>query len=240
MIASVHIADVGARAGLGSLRSTPKPAKTTGLRSAKVALAAPLRSSVWPAPNVGRVALVAFWDDDRALDRFLANDPLAGTLADGWHVRLVPLRAFGTWPGLPTDLPKSRAVEEDGPAAVLTLGRLRLSQAVRFLRTSAKAEASVLQAAGLTWATGLGRPPFVATCSLWETAQAASSYAYGSAMPAHSNAIAADRTKPFHHESAFIRFRPYASEGGLGGSNPLAADWMSAVPIAPGPETPAM
>jgi hypothetical protein len=231
VIASVHVADIGARSGLRALRSTPKPAQVAGLRSATTALAAPLRGSLLPSPELGRVALVAFWDDDAALDQFLAHDPVAAELAGGWHVRLAPLRAWGTWPGLPTELTKSRAVDHDGPAAVLTLARVRLSQAVRFVRTSAKAEAAVLHAEGLIWATGLGRPPFVATCSLWESAQAASDYAYGSATVAHSNAIAADKAKPFHHQSAFIRFRPYDSEGGLGGSNPLAEGWTSAARV---------
>ena len=40
-----------------------------------------------------------------------------------------------------------------------------------------------------------------------------------------------DRAKPFHHEMAFIRFRPYASTGHLGGRNPLPEHWMS--PAAP-------
>jgi hypothetical protein len=97
---------------------------------------------------------------------------------------------------------------------------------VRFLRTSAKAEARVVEAPGLIWATGLGRPPFVATCSLWQTTEALSTYAYGGEDPAHPNVIAADQAKPFHRQSAFIRFRPYGSEGGLGGKNPLGEDWL--------------
>jgi hypothetical protein len=228
MIASVHLADVGARSALSVLRKPPRPASTAGLRHATAALAAPLSGSFRPSPDLGRIGLVAFWDDDDALDRFLADHPTAATLARGWHVRLEPLRASGTWPGLPSDVPTTRTVEHDGPAAVLTLGRLRLTQAVRFLRTSAKAEASVVVAPGLTWATGLGRPPFVATCSLWQTTQALSTYAYGHRERAHPGAIAAQQTKPFHHESAFIRFRPYGSTGSLDGSNPLAETWMSA------------
>jgi hypothetical protein len=39
--------------------------------------------------------------------------------------------------------------------------------------------------------------------------------------------IATDRAKPFHHQSAFIRFRPYGSEGKLDGRNPLAEEWMA-------------
>ncbi len=227
MIASVHVADVGARSALGALGKTPRPASTPGLRHATIALAAPLGGSVRPAPDLGRVGLVAFWDDDDALDRFEADHPLAARLVGGWHVRLAPLRAFGAWPGLPDDVPTTRAVEHDGAAAVLTLGRLRLTQTVRFLRASAKAEARVVEMPGLRWATGLGRPPFVATCSLWQSTEALSAYAYASDETAHPGAIAANRTKPFHHRSAFIRFRPYQSHGSLGGRNPLPEQWMA-------------
>jgi hypothetical protein len=230
MIASVHVADVGARSALAVLRRVPRPGSVTGLRRADVALAAPLSRSMLPSPQLGRVALIAFWDDDDVLDRFLADHPLAQRLAGGWHTRLAPLRAFGTWPGLPPDVPRPRTVTDDGPAAVLTLGRLRLTQAVRFLRASAKAEADVVGAEGLTWATGLARPPLVATCSLWRSAEAASAYAYRSGDAPHPAAIAADRTKPFHHQSAFIRFRPYGSTGKLDGRNPLAEHWMTPTP----------
>src|SRR5688500_11536319 len=105
MIASVHVADVGVRRALALLTKVPKPAAVPGLRSAKAGVAAPLGPSVLPRPNPRRVGLVALWDDDAALDRFLAEHPTAATLARGWHVRLAPLRAFGTWPGLPGDVP---------------------------------------------------------------------------------------------------------------------------------------
>ena len=192
-----------------------------------MAITAPL-GSVRPSPQFGRAALIAFWDDDGAIDRFLATHPLASRLAGGWHVRLEPLRRYGTWPGLPDEVPTDRGVEHEGPLAVLTLGRLRLSQAPRFFRTSAKAEAAVVHAPGKIWATALARPPFVATCSLWESTRALSTYAYGHREPAHPDAIAAQEAKAFHHESAFIRFRPYGSEGGLEGKNPLAEDCLAA------------
>jgi hypothetical protein len=225
MIASVHIADVGARRGL---RIARRPLRgVAGLREAQLAFAAPLRASVLPAPDFGRVALLAFWDGDAALDAFLAEHPLAASLDGGWRVRLAPLRAHGSWPGLPDDLPTTRVTEHTGRAAVLTLGRLRIAQAVRFLRTSAKAEGAARGAGGLIWATGLGRPPFVATCSLWESTRALSTYAFGQRDPAHADAIAADRAKPFHHASAFVRFRPYASHGALGSTNPLPAHWLA-------------
>jgi hypothetical protein len=229
MIASVHLTDVSVRRALAALRRTPDPASTPGLRYAKVALAAPLRSSLLPSPDFRRPALIAFWDDDDALNRFLADDPVATTFAPGWHVCLEPLRAFGSWPGLPNDIPVARTVDYDGPTVVLTLGRLRISQALRFLRASAKAEAAVLTAPGLIWATGIGRPPFVATCSLWESAQAAATYAYGPSDAGHQAAITTDRVRPFHHESAFIRFRPYGAQGRLDGKNRLPENSLAGV-----------
>lgn len=229
MIASVHVADIGRRALGTVVRRAPDPSSVDGLRSARLGLAAPLSKSVLPSPDLGRIGLIAFWDDDDALDRFLAGHPLAAKLSAGWHVRLEPLRAFGAWPGLPSDVPRQRNVDHDGPAAVLTLGRLRLTQAVRFLRASAKAASGVVGAPGLLWASGMARPPFVATCSLWETTEALSAYAYGRGDQPHPGAITADRAKPFHHESAFIRFRPYRSEGQLAGKNPLSATWLSSV-----------
>ena len=229
MLASVHVADVGARRALGFVRRTPKPTEVSGLRHANVALCAPLSGSLLPPAELGRVGLVAFWDDDASLDAFLATHPVAAALAGGWRLRLDPLRAYGGWPGLDADVPTSRVTDHDGPAAVLTLGRLRLSQAPRFLRTSAKAEARAIEAPGMVWATGLARPPFVATCSIWESTRALSIYAFGHAEPAHSDAIDEQQKKEFHHQSAFIRFRPYGSEGSLDGKNPLAQNWASAI-----------
>jgi hypothetical protein len=226
MIASVHIADVGSGSALRLLRRIPS---APGLRNAQVAMGARLGGSVLPSPDLGRAALVAFWDDDAALDAFLAGHPVATALAGGWHVRLDPLRAFGSWPGLPEDVPRGRKVDHDGAAAVLTLGRLRLSQAPRFFRTSNKAENRVLGAPGLIWTMGMARPPFVGTCSLWESTDALSAYAYGTDRPAHPDAIAADRTTPFHHQQVFIRFRPYGSTGSLQGRNPLTEAWMSRI-----------
>jgi hypothetical protein len=227
MITSVHLADIGARSALAMSRKAPAAGSIPGLLHANVGVGAPLGASFLPSPQFGRAALVAFWEHDAALDRFLADHPLAAKLESGWHVRLAPLRAHGTWPGLPTSVPAERNVAHDGPVVAVTLGRLRASQAIRFLRASAKAEASVVGAPGLTWATGMARPPsWVATCSLWESTRALSTYAYGRSDPAHPDAIEHGIEKPFHHQQAFIRFRPYASVGHLDGKNPLPEAWM--------------
>jgi hypothetical protein len=221
MIASVHIADVGVRTAIGLQRRSPKPARTPGLRWASTALAAPISPKVLPGVQVSRVALLAFWDDDAALDRFLAESAVARSLDGGWRARLEPLRAFGSWPGLDDAIPRARRVDHDGPVLVFTLGRLRLTQAPRFLRASARAQRSALAGDGLQWGTAMARPPFVATCTQWASSDAVASYAYGTADLGHPDAITTDRTKPFHHESAFIRFRICETFGGLSGRNPI-------------------
>ncbi|HEV7524833.1 MAG TPA: spheroidene monooxygenase [Acidimicrobiia bacterium] len=222
MLASVHIADLGLGRALGLIAKGPARIQADGLRNANLGLAAPLGGGLAPKPQLGRVALITMWDDDEALDRFVASSPIAHAFAGGWHTRLRPLRTHGSWPGLPDDLPHSRAVDGDEPVAVLTLGRLRWPRLGPFLRSSAKAGDRAVDAPGLIWATGLARPPFFATCSLWESAAASAGYAYG-AGDAHHDAIAAGRAKPFHHQEAFVRFRPYSFGGHLDGRNPLGA-----------------
>ena len=79
----------------------------------------------------------------------------------------------------------------------------------------------MLEAGGRIWSTAMVKMPLLATCSLWESVDALSEYAYGSANPGHSDAMTVNRAKPFHHQQAFIRFRPYDSVGHLDGKNPL-------------------
>jgi hypothetical protein len=214
--ASVHVNDVGPARALRMLRG---PGEVPGLVDADAAIAAPLRDGRVARPMPGRVALIAFWEDDSALEAFRSRHPYGRQLEGGWWARLEPQRAYGTWPGLPPDIARSRAVTDDGPAVVITLGRLRLRRAGRFLRASRPAEAAALRAPGLRWATALARPPFVSTLSVWESAEAAASYAYESQPDAHTQAIAADRAHDFHVRSAFVRFRPTEMAGALGGRN---------------------
>lgn len=229
-VVSVHLADVSVGTALGLLLKAPKVDAIAGLRHADVGTATPLSASALPRPTLRRVGLFGFWESDEALDEFEREHPVAAKLREGWRARLEPLRAHGTWPGLPADLPSGRHTDYDGPAIVLTLGRVRMTQVPRFLRTSAQAERAVLEAPGSIWTTALAKPPFVATCSLWESTKALSTYAYGVSDRAHQDAIDADRAKPFHKMSAFVRFRPYRVEGGLSGANPLpehalAGEW---------------
>jgi hypothetical protein len=231
VIASVHLAATGSRRGLRTFfRGAPDPRRVPGLTYAETVVTAPLSSAVLPKPTFGEVGLIAGWDDDEHLDRFLADPALAGPFASGWHVRMRPVRVFGAWPKMPGLPKKPTPVDDDEPVVVLTLGRPRVTRLHTFLPTSARAEAALDGAAGLLAATGLAHPPrLVSTFSVWATAAAMRAYAHDAAGP-HMAAVRNDRKLRFHHESAFIRFRPYFSAGAWHGRDPLARRLREAQP----------
>lgn len=223
MIVSVQLADVGLRAAPAVLRRPPQPGRVPGLTYAETVTTAPLGGGLLPLPTLGRVGLIAAWKSDAAFDSFLAGHPLAARLAGGWQVRLAPLHVFGRWSGMAGLPAEPLPVADEEPVAVMTLGRLRLNRALPFLRSAAAAEADAAGDPALLAATGLARPPhLVSTFSLWRSAAAMKEYAFGKAG-AHQAAVRADRARPYHHESAFVRFRPYASRGSWSGRDPLAA-----------------
>jgi hypothetical protein len=223
LIVSIHLGECSRRDALGLLRRRLLPGSVSGLSYAEITTLAPLGPQLLPRPHFRRVGLIAAWEDDRAIDGFLASHALARRLQDGWHVRLRPTRISGSWSRLGALLDHEEPMEDSEPAAVLTLGRLRPSQTVRFLRASARAEGHATASPGLLAATGMARLPLVATFSLWRSVAAMGAYAHHSGEQAHQGVIAAHAQRPFHRESAFIRFRPYGAEGHWDGRDPLAA-----------------
>jgi hypothetical protein len=229
LIASLHLAEVGKRPALALLRRTAKGLRAPGLRYGVVTTTAPLGGHYLPRPGLGRVGLIAMWESEPALDDFLADHALARALEDGWRVRLQPTHVFGSWPRLDDLVPRKLAMSDDEPAAVITLGRLRLSQTLRFLRSSAAAEALAVRQPALRFSTGLARPPaIVATFSLWQSTAAMRDYASGTTEPDHRAASLAHARRPFHHESTFMRFRPYSTEGSWPGVPSLPASLAQA------------
>lgn len=226
VIVSVHIAEHGVRRSLALLRKGGRPLEASGLRYAEAAGLTPLAARVPTLPPRSTI-LISSWDDDDALDRFLAANPI-----DGYHVRMRPTRIVGAWPEMP-GLP-AEEVPMDGsePAAVLTLGRPRLLRLPPFIRTSRPAEHLAVGHPAMVAGTAAARlPRFVATFSIWRTVSEMRDYALGRPDPSHLNAIKADRANTFHHQEAFVRFRPYASSGTWDGRDPLADVRVN--PVAP-------
>jgi len=222
VIVSIHIAEVGPREGAEVLLRPPKPGRVPGLTYAETTTTAALGEPLLPPKDFGQVGMIAAWESDEALERFSRLHPVARHLGGGWQVRLQPLRVFGSWAGMPGLPARALPVDDGEPVGVLTLGRLRLRRITAFRHAAAPAEADAIASPALLAGTGLARPPRqVATFSLWRTAAAMREYATGPGGT-HRAAVSADRSRPFHHESAFVRFRPYASSGSWDGRDPLA------------------
>jgi hypothetical protein len=217
VIVSVHVAEQGVRRSLRLLRRGRRPLDAPGLLYSEAAGLVPLAGRAPPLPPRGTI-LISSWDDNDALDRFLAANPI-----EGYHVRMRPTRIVGAWPDMPGLPTEEEPMDPGEPAAVLTLGRPRKRTLLRFARTSRPAEKLAVDHPGLVKGTAAARlPRFVATFSIWRTVSEMRDYALGRPDAAHLNAIKADRANSFHHVEAFVRFRPYASTGTWGSSDPLA------------------
>ncbi len=185
MIATVNVADIGRRSLMQATRHRPASGDAPGLRWLDIAPTAALVGS--KPPGFRRAVLLAMWDDEASAHAFADLHPLAQRFGDnGFNAVLRPLRAFGSWPGLPADVSRNRVTGHDAPVVVTTLGRLRL-RTFRFLRAGRPAERAAINAEGFLWGTAAPRPPFMATGSAWSSDEAA--YAYADSDAGHPRAI---------------------------------------------------
>ena len=162
--------------------------------------------------------LFAAWDSPTSLDRFLADDPSGRLWSAGWHVRLEFLRRWGhvaAFPDLPLEGPRHDPGE---PVVALTLARLKLPQAPRFLRWGRPVERQVRDDPGQTLAIAAAAPPrTVSTFTVWRTAKAMTDMVSGrtSAPDAgrHAAAMGERERKDFHVEFTTLRFRCISEHG---------------------------
>lgn len=232
MLASLHVADVGMRASLRV--RPPTPGDVPGLLDARAGLTARFNRSVIPDPAWGRSMWLGFWEDEAALDQFLESDsPLVPRFADGWTLRMAPIRGHGSWPGFPdrseltADAAAGAGDADDGPVVVLTLGLLRMGRSLAWTRASNRVQKQFLTAPGVIWAMGASQPPwFAATMSVWESGSAAAAFARETGA-AHAAAVVENDANPFMKQEIFARFRPISSTGSLGPNPELPADWLS-------------
>jgi hypothetical protein len=172
-------------AGRRSLDATP------GLRFAR-RLGTGRGSAMGLGADLRRWATFAVWDDEEALDAFLATSQVG---AGGDH---------------------------DQPVAVLTRARIPVRHWPAFYRAVPAVDDHLRRSPGLLAAVGIGEAPvgLQATFSLWRSTPDMEAFAYRGSP--HEDVVRRTRRHGWFREELFARFRPYRSTGTWDGVDPLA------------------
>ena len=175
--------------------------------------------------RLGALAAFAAWEDESALEEFLASEG-AAAFASGWHVRMEFVRKWGQMRGL-DGLPKTAMeLDDDNPVVSVTLARLRVAEAARFIRWGKPVERQVRDDPSTTIAMAAIRPlRTLSTFSIWRTQHALNQMVHGrrgdgSARP-HADAMRERARKDFHHEFITMRFRALSEHGTWDGQEKL-------------------
>ena len=175
--------------------------------------------------DLRRWALFAVWEDEAALDAFLAESPVAARWTElareSWHVRLRTVRAHGAWGGT-NPLTAVAPAQPEHPIAILTRAAIRPARLLRFYRAIEPPATQLGRSAGLLASVGVGEWPIArqATFSLWRSLADAQEFAYRS--QAHMDVVLRTRAEDWYSEELFARFEPYGSTGSWDGVDPLA------------------
>lgn len=220
---SFHLAEVPAVTGA---RALARPLRAPGLRHAEsmalMRLGAPVVSP--DRLQVRRLAVFAEWEDEAALEAFLATTSFGGVLAHGWHVRLEFVRRWGhvaAYDGLPE---RAGRLEPDEPVIAVTLARMRLREVPRFLAWGRPVEEQVRDHPATTLAGAAMRPArTISTFSIWRSVREMTSMVHGGPGDAarHVDAMRERERRDFHREFATYRFRPLSEHGSWEGRSCL-------------------
>lgn len=227
-IHSFHLAEVPRRTGVKALLRPPTPATVPGLDHLEslslMRLGAPVVSP--DRLQLRRLAVFAQWQDEAALDRFLANDALGHSLASGWHVRMEYLRRWSSIAALPGLPARAGAWTQEEPVVAVTLARMRMPEIPRFLRHGRPVERLVRDHPGVTLAIAGFRPPrTISTFTVWHSTRQMLEMVHGRSNVTdptrHAAAMRERERRDFHHEFATFRFRPLSEHGSWEGRTGL-------------------
>ncbi len=177
--------------------------------------------------DLRRWALFAVWEDEPALDAFLATSEVPARWAqlgrEAWHVRLEPLRSHGAWGGSNPFEGVRGAARPDDPVAVLTRATIRPRRLLPFYRSILPPAVDLVHRPGVLASVGIGEWPVArqATFSVWRSLREVQEFAYRSAP--HAEVVRRTRDESWYSEELFARFRPYGATGTWDGHDPLAA-----------------
>ena len=217
---SFHLASPGLGKTLEFLLRPPRPGSTQGLSHIEVVvpMTLGLRVAQPSRYHPQQVAVFAAWEDEAALEQFLSQNSCGIALAHGWHVRMEFVRKWGQLQGLDSLPQTAMHLQDEDPVVSVTLARLRVMEAVRFIRWGKPVERQVRDDPATTIAMAAIRPlRTLATFSIWQTQRDLQQMVHGrrgdEATQKHAKAMEEGNRKDFHHEFITMRFRPLSEHG---------------------------
>ncbi|TGN20615.1 hypothetical protein [Leptospira idonii] len=156
------------------------------------------------------VSVVAFWQSEEDLDRFLTLSP-KDPIGSGWHIRLKLYRRWGKIRELLSATLYPRDSGYDTPTVAITLARLKISQLIRFTKWGKPVEKQVRDHPGKRFAFAAFRPfrNFL-TFSIWNSEDEMIQMVQGKSPETdgleHKDAMAERNRNDFHSEFTTLRF----------------------------------
>lgn len=183
-----------------------------------------------PGADLHRSALFAVWDDEAALDAFVATmQPRWNAAVESWHVRLRAVGGHGRWRDVDVLDGMEPARHASGPVAIVTRAAVRPGSWRSFRGAGPEVDRELHASDGLLAVLGIGEAPVgrLGTFSLWRDIEAARAFARR--QPHHLEVVRRTRAERWYREELFARFEPYASTGSWDGHDPLAGTGTDAV-----------
>ncbi|MEO8796215.1 MAG: DUF3291 domain-containing protein [Daejeonella sp.] len=179
-------------------------------------------------PDWRQWGLLATWATEDDFQQFYSNSFISKWWrlfgVERWTMLSKPLVSHGKWDGKePFKVISSDIIDKNynGPIAVLTRARVRLSRLKNFW-SHVDPVASIMQTApGFITSFGVGEAPLFlqATFSIWDSVENVKNFAYQSKE--HAEVIIKTRKEDWYSEELFARFIPLKTIGTLNGIDPL-------------------
>ncbi len=217
---SYHLVQPSLLAALRAILFPAKAGQVSGLVHLECMSCMTLGSAVFSPSRMllQQLAVFAQWENEAALDQFLAQNSLGKVLSKGWHLRLEFMRQWGSISGFKIPEATIDPDTPDAPVVAVTIARMRLPEVPRFIRWGKPVEKLVRDHPGTILSLASIRlPRVISTFSIWNSQKEMTDMVRGhSAVPQpkrHLDAMKERDRKDFHFEFTTLRFKPIAEYG---------------------------